>query len=113
MPLGSRASRLSDRVFTEFFSRVSAAIEAFSDRFAGELLSECVIASEVVRDLAGTVGLTPTQRSQKVLFAVQNKIASAKSDKPLSSLCRVMEKFVVLKDLAKEMMERFGKCLPC
>ena len=64
-------------------------------------------------DVSEALGLTSTKKSNKLSFAVQSKIASVKSDKPLRSLCRVMEKFSVLEDLAKEMMERFGKWLPC
>ena len=111
--LGSQASLLSERVFKEFFSRVSDAIQGCLDKFAGKLLSENVIDWEVVDNLSGTLGLTPTQKSQIVLRAVRSKIASTKKDKPLRSLCHVMNEFSVLEDLAKEMMERFGKWLPC
>ena len=104
---------MSQRVFREFFSRVSAAIQDFLDQFAGELLSENLVASEMVQDLAGTLGLPPSKQSNKLLCAVQKKIDSAKSDKPFRSLCRVMEKFSVLEDVAREMTERFGKWLPC
>ena len=91
----------------------SAAIEGSLDTFAGELLSKDLIDWEAAKDVSEALGFTSTKKSNKVLFAVQSKIASAKSDKPLRSLCRVMEKFSVLEDLAKEMMERFGKWLPC
>ena len=110
---GSQASLLSERVFKEFFSRVSDAIQGCLDKFAGKLLSENVIDWEVIDNLSGTLGLTPTQKSQIVLRAVRSKIVSTKKDKPLRSLCCVMDDFSVLKDLAKEMMERFGKWPPC
>ena len=75
MLLGRQASVLSERVFKEFFARVSTAIQGFSDTFAGELLSKDLVDWEVVNDLSGTPALTPTQKSQRVLCAVQNKIA--------------------------------------
>ena len=83
------------------------------DQFAGELLSKDLIDWEVAKEVSETLGLTATKKSNKVLFAVQSRIASAKSDKPFKSLCHVMENYSVLEDLAKEMIERFGKCLPC
>ena len=110
--LGSQVSLLPERVFKEFFSRVSEAIQGCLDKFVGELLSKDLIDWEVAKDVS-EVGLSSTKKSHNLLFAVRSKIASAKSDKPLRRLCRVMEKFSVLKVLAKEMMERFGKCLPC
>ena len=82
------------------------------DRFAGELLSENLIGWEVVKE-AETIGLTSTKKATIVLLAVQSKIASTKGDKPFRSLCRVMKNYPLLKDLAKEMIERFGKCLLC
>ena len=111
--LGSQAALLSQRVFREFFSRLSPAIQGCLDTFAGELLSKDLIDWEAAKDVSEALGLTSAKKSNKLLFAVQSKIASAKSNKPLRSLCSVMEKFSVLEDLAKEMMERFGKWLPC
>ena len=100
-------------MFREFYSRVSSAIQGCLDRFAGELLSENVIGWEVVKDVAETIGLTSTKKATIVLLAVQSKIASTKGDKPFRSLCHVMKNYPLLKDLAEEMIERFGKCLPC
>ena len=86
--LGEQAALLSQRVFREFYSRVSAAIQGCLDRFAGELLSENVIGWEVVKDVAQTIGLTSTKKATIVLLAVQSKISSTKGDKPFRSLCR-------------------------
>ena len=110
--LGDQAALLSQRVFTEFYSHVSAVIQGCLDRFAGELLSKNVIGWDVVKEVAETIGLTSTKKATIVLLAVQSKIASTKSDKPLRSLCRVMKNYSLLKDPAKEMIESFGKCLP-
>ena len=105
--------RQSQRVLREFFSRVSTSIQPSLDRFAGELLSENLVTSEVVHDLAETIGVPPDKQSNKLLCAVQKKIDCAKSDRPFKSLCRVMKKFSVLEDLESEMTKRFGKCLLC
>ena len=111
--VGRQAALSSQRVFSEFFSRVSTSIQDFLDRFAGELLAQNLVGSEVVHDLAGVYGVPLSKQSNKLLCAVQNKIDDAKSDKPFKSLCRVMKGFSVLEDLAREMTERFGKCLLC
>ena len=96
----------------EFYSRVSTVIQGCLNRFAGELLSENIICWEVVKEVAETIGLTSTKKATIVLLAVQSKIASTKGDKSFRSLCCVMKNYPLLKDLAKEMINRFGKCLP-
>ena len=50
-----------------------------------KLLSKDLIDREVVKDVSEALGLASTKKFNKLLFAVQSKIASAKSDKPLRS----------------------------
>ena len=104
---------LSQRVFREFFARVSTAIQGSLDQLAGELLGKNLIDWDVMNEMSGTLGLSLIQTSQKLLCIVQNKIGSENSDKPFKSLCHVMENFPVLEDLAKEMTEKFGKHFVC
>ena len=83
------------------------------DQFARELQIENLIGQEVTKEVKEAHGLTSNKKTIIVLLAVHSKIASEKGDTPFRSLCRMMKKFPVLEDLAEEMIERFGKCLPC
>ena len=104
---------MSQRVFREFFARVSAVMQGCLDQFTAELLSANLIPWEVAKEVSETLGLTPAQKSNKLLFAVQSKMVGEESDEPFKSLCHVMGKNSVLEGLARQMMEKFGEYFLC
>ena len=107
--LSAKASgNLSSKVFQHFFARMAEAISESPERMANELFSKEIISKDTLGKVQ-VASTAPYEKATSLLLAVQATISSGDSDKGLRKLCKIMSKFVNMKQLSAQIMEKYGK----
>ena len=97
------------RIFQRYFHRMVKCVQQCPPKFADELSEKGFISENTLGKVKSSSGLTPLQKAEILLRAVDTRNITDESGKWLKKFCRFLAKYQSLKDISEQVQKKLGR----
>ena len=97
------------RAFKRYFAQMAKCIQQSPQQLAKKLFKKKLIAEKTLEKVKSSTGLSSLQKAEILLRAVDMRNITDESGKSLKKFCRVLDKYLNLKEVLKQMLKKFGR----
>ena len=97
------------RVFQRYFARMAKCIQQCPQKLADKLFKKGFISEKTLEKVKSSTVLTPLQKAEILLRAVDTGNITDESGKWLKKFCRFLAKYQGLKDVSEQIQKKLGR----
>ena len=107
--IGKLKGNIPMRVFRQYSPQMAKCIEQWPQKFADKLSKKGFISEKTLGKMKSSTGLTPHQKAEILLRAVDTGNITDESGKWLKKFCRFLAKYQSLKDISEQIRTKLGR----
>ena len=97
------------RVFRRYFARMAKCMQQYPHQLAGKLFVKGFISEKTMERVKSSTELTPLQKAEVLLRAVDTRNITDETGKCLKKFCKFLAKYHGLKEVSEQMWKKFGR----